>query len=146
MSGASDHEQITGLIARYCPIVDREPAAVIADLFWDDAVLEFNGTHEGRAAIVAAYEDWIAKMREPVDELRHLIYQPAITVDGGRASAETYFDADAVTRKSRRLVELRGVYRDALERRDGVWRFARREIVGMTPKPRRGVAEGENRG
>ncbi|PJK30850.1 nuclear transport factor 2 family protein [Minwuia thermotolerans] len=73
-------------------------------------------------------------MRDPVDELRHLIYAPAIRIDGERATAETYFDADAVTRRSKRLVQLRGVYRDELARRGEHWRFVRREIVVLTPK------------
>ena len=137
----TDHEAIAALIARYCHIVDREPAERAADLFWDDAELEFGGTHNGRAAIVAAYENWIAEMRAPVEELRHLIYAPAIEIDGDRATALTYFDADAIAPKSGRLVELRGIYRDVLERRGGEWRFARREIAGMTPKPRRAPKE-----
>lgn len=130
---ADDLERVRNHLARYCHVVDRENADTIAGLFWDDAVLDFNGRHEGAAAIRRCYADWIAAMREPVVGLRHLIYAPAIELDGDSATAETYFDADGHSRKRGTPIRLRGLYSDRLSRRDGHWRFAEREIRLFEP-------------
>lgn len=129
--GASDYEQIQNHLAKYCFAVDRESAGEIASLFWEDARLEFNGVHHGFEEIRRCYDDWIKKMRDPVEGLRHLIYVPRIHIDGDRAAAETYVDADAHVRKSGRSVRLRALYRDRLAKRNGEWRFSERLIVGM---------------
>lgn len=127
----SDRELIQNHLARYCFAVDRESADAIAALFWDDARLEFNGTHVGREAIRACYEDWINTKRAPVEGLRHMIYMPLIDLGGDHARTETYVDADAHTRRSGRTVLLRSLYRDRFAKRNGEWRFLEREIVPM---------------
>ena len=124
----SDFEQITAHLARYCHIVDNDDAETIAGLFWYDATLVLNGEHTGRAAIVTAYQDWIGWRREPVEQLRHMIFAPAIELDGDRASVRTYFNADCFSRKSKRAILIRGIYRDEMAKRGGEWRFLRREI------------------
>lgn len=127
----SDRELIQNHLARYCFAVDRGSAEDIADLFWDDARLDFGGIFLGREAIRQCYADWIATMRDPVEGLRHLIYVPLIDVNGNEATAETYVDADAHTRRSGRSILLRSLYLDRLSRRGGAWRFAHRQIVAM---------------
>lgn len=128
---SSDYEQIQNHLARYCFAVDRDSAETIASLFWEDARLEFNGPHEGSEAIRQCYDEWIKTMRDPVEGLRHLIYVPRIDIDGDRAVAETYVNADAHARKSGRFIQLRAVYRDQLTKRNGEWRFSERHIVAM---------------
>ena len=128
----TEREQIENHLARYCFAVDEGTADDIAALFWDDARLEFNGSHVGRDAIRQCYADWIVRLRDPVDEIRHLLYVPLIDIEGDEATAATYVDADALTRRSGRAVQLRACYRDRLARRDGEWRFAERLIIGMT--------------
>ena len=127
----TDRELIQNHLARYCFVVDRGTADEIAALFWNDARLDFNGVHVGYEAIRQCYADWITEKREVVKELRHLLYTPLIDLDGDQALAETYADADARTRRSGRVVQLRSSYRDRLTKRDGEWRFAERHIVGM---------------
>ncbi|MGE0337384.1 MAG: nuclear transport factor 2 family protein [Gammaproteobacteria bacterium] len=127
----SDFELIQNHLARYCFAVDHGSADEIADLFWDDATLEFGGLHTGRAAIRACYAAWIRTKRDPVEGLRHLIYVPLIEIDGDHASTQTYVDADAHTRRSGRPVLLRSLYRDRFRKQDGEWRFAHRHIVPM---------------
>ena len=127
----SDRELIQNHLAKYCFAVDRDSAEEIAALFWPDARLEFNGTHTGFEEIRLCYADWIRKMRDPVEGLRHLIYVPLIEIDGDHAVAKTYVDADAHARKSGRTIQLRALYRDRLTQRNGEWRFAERHIVGM---------------
>jgi SnoaL-like domain len=127
----TDREQIQNHLAKYCFVVDRGSAEEIAALFWDDARLEFNGTHLGNESIRQCFAEWIRKLRDPVEGLRHLIYVPLITMDGDSATAETYVDADGHVRKSGRTILLRSLYRDRLTRRNGEWRFAERQIVAM---------------
>jgi hypothetical protein len=110
---------------------DRESAEAIAALFWEDARLEFNGLHRGSEAIRQCYDSWIKTARDPVEGLRHLIYRPRIEIDGDRARAETYVDADCHVRKSGRTIQLRAVYRDQLSKRNGEWRFSERCIENM---------------
>ncbi len=127
----SDRDQIENHLAQYCFAVDRDSAEAIANLFWEDARLEFNGVYEGRSAIRQCYDDWIKSARDPVEGLRHLIYIPRVEIDGDHAMAETYVDADCHVRKSGRAIRLRATYRDRLQRRNGEWRFAERCIVNM---------------
>ena len=127
----SEREQIQNHLARYCFTVDRGTAEEIADLFWDDARLDFNGIYTGAKAIRQCYVEWIAQARDPVEGLRHLIYVPLIDVDGDRAQAETYVDADCHVRRSGRAIQLRSLYRDQLTKRNGEWRFSDRHIVAM---------------
>ena len=129
----NDYQQIQSLISRYCFVVDRGSAEEIAAMFWDDATLRFgrSSRNDGADGIRDGLRKWIEKMRDPVVGLRHLAHSPSIEIDGNRATAETYYDADGHSRKRRWPIHLRGVYRDRLEKRDGEWRFAERHIVIM---------------
>lgn len=126
---SSDRDLILNHLARYCFAVDEDDADTIAALFWDDAVLEFDGIHRGRDAIRQCFAAWIRHRRDPVTSLRHLLHQPLVDIDGDGARARSYVDADALTRRSGRAVHLRAVYEDRLQRRAGEWRFAARRIV-----------------
>ena len=127
----SDYEKIQNHLARYCFAVDTASAEEITNLFWEDAVLEFNGHHYGEDEILRCYCNWIENMRDPVEGLRHLIHIPLIEIDGDSAISECYADADAHSRRKGRFIENRAVYRDKLSRRDGEWRFSERRIVWM---------------
>ena len=129
----NDFQQIQNLISRYCFVVDEGSAEEIAAMFWEDATLRFGrrSVNEGADGIRAGLSKWIGKMRDPVLGLRHLAHMPAIEIDGNRARVRTYYDADGHSRKRRRPIHLRGVYRDRLEKRDGEWRFVERHIVIM---------------
>ena len=129
----NDYQQIQHLIARYCLLADRGSADEIAATFWDDAALLFGrrSRNDGVENIRLGLQKWIEKMRDPVVGLRHLAHPPAIEIDGDRATAETYYDADGHSRKRRWPIHLRGVYRDRLEKRGGEWRFVERHIVIM---------------
>ncbi len=125
----TDYEQIQNHLARYCHIVDRDGVDAIAALFWDDATLEFDGTFNGIAEIRGCYSQWIEKMRDPVVGLRHLIHSPSIEILDAEAAAECYFDADCHIRANDRPIQLRGIYKDRLAKRNGEWRFLERQII-----------------
>ncbi|MEL6874840.1 MAG: nuclear transport factor 2 family protein [Pseudomonadota bacterium] len=127
MSG--DHQQIQNLYAEYCFAVDRGTADDIAAFFWGDCYLNFGGNiHEGVDEARTGFAKWIAKMRDPVQGLRHCLYTPAITVTGERATAEAYYDADGHAGRKGKPIQLRGLYRSTLEKREGEWRFLKHEV------------------
>jgi len=134
----SDFEQIQTLLARYCFVTDTGSAEDMAALFWDDCTVNFDGTiNQGLDAATKGFARWIEKRRDPIVGLRHLLHTPEISIDGNRASARCYYDADCHT-KAGRPIQLRGIYIDTLEKRDGAWRFLTREVQiwqSMLEKP-----------
>ena len=125
----SDREQISNLLAKYCFVTDRGSAEEMAEMFWEDATVQFGDrVNRGIDAVRNGFAAWIAKMRDPVDGLRHVLHTPWIDIDGDTAVAEAYYDADGHSRKRGTPIHLRGVYRDRLERRSNEWRFLEREI------------------
>lgn len=126
----TDYEQIHNLLVRYCYVTDRGSAEDIAELFWEDGCVDFNGSvNHGIVDMKTGFEKWIKKMRDPVVDLRHLLYAPAIEINGNIATAEAYYDADGHSRRKGRVIQLRGVYRDELEKRSSEWRFLKRQVL-----------------
>lgn len=125
----SDHKQIQNLYAGYCFAVDRGTADDIAAYFWDDCYLNFGGNiHQGAEEARVGFSKWIAKMRTPVQGLRHCLYTPLIEIDGNVAKAEAYYDADGHAGRKGKPIQLRGLYRSTLERRNDEWRFIKHEV------------------
>ncbi|WP_010408716.1 nuclear transport factor 2 family protein [Citromicrobium sp. JLT1363] len=127
----SDHVAIQGHLAKYCILVDTAEPAAIAELFWDDARLEFGGEYEGKDAILACFEAWAKDMREPIEGLRHLLHIPHIEIDGETATSKSYADADGHAKRSGKPIRNRAMYVDVLEKREGAWKFRDRRIVWM---------------
>ena len=128
-SSLSEREQVANLLAKYCFVTDRGSAEEMAALFWDDASVTFGeNVNSGIDAVRAGFAAWIAKMRDPVEGLRHVLHTPLIEIDGDAATAEAYYDADGHSRRRGKRIHLRGLYRDRLERRNGEWRFLAKEI------------------
>ena len=126
---SSDYEQISNLLAQYCFATDRGTAEDIAACFWDDAQVNFDGrVNSGIDEITLGFEKWITKLRDPVEGLRHILHTPAIVIEGASATSEAYYDADGHSKNRGKLIQLRGVYKDKLERRSGEWRFIYREV------------------
>ena len=132
---SQDYHAIQSLLVRYCFMTDRGSAEDIAALFWDDATVVFDkNTNAGVEAFTAGFQAWITKMRDPVEGLRHVLHTPCIKISGDRASAEAYYDADCHAGRKKRWTQLRGAYRDELEKRGGEWRFIRKEVqIWMKP-------------
>jgi uncharacterized protein (TIGR02246 family) len=128
MSTISDHDQIRHLLASYCHACDDGRFDDFAALFTEDAEFTvMGGTQTGRDAIKV----WMAEAQPPERRGKHLISEPAITVDDGGATASVRTDYAFVARdKSGLIVLSSGRYLDRLARGDdGRWRFASRRIV-----------------
>ena len=138
----SDREAILNLLAKYCFVTDRGTADELAALFWEDCTVNFGGNlHEGRNAAREGFARWIAKMRAPVEGLRHILHTPLIDVNGDAATSEAYYDADCHARTSGRAIRLRGLYRTAFARRAGEWRILQHEVQIWKPIPARDTRE-----
>ena len=125
----SDHQQIQTLLAEYCFATDTGSADDIAALFWDDCTVRFGeNVNEGIDRARSGFARWIDKMRDPVEGLRHILHTPMIKIDGNRATAKAYYDADGHSKRKGKLIQLRGVYIDTLEKRGGEWRFLEKEV------------------
>jgi hypothetical protein len=59
--------------------------------------------------------------------MHHWMANPLITLDGDKAVAETALDCFVVDSEDG-PTQVGGLYTDHLERRDGVWKIARREF------------------
>ena len=129
---SNDITEIEQLLYRYCFAVDSGTAEEVADLFAEDAVLVpvYTGgaPARGRGAILEWYINYKRGTSAAVDHLRHVVSNPAIQVDGDRATAQCYLTSNSVSKASGMGNWVAGVYRDKLVRRNGRWQFAEREI------------------
>lgn len=131
-----DRAEIENLQARYLLAMDFLDADAYAEVFTKDGILDWAGGEiEGREAIRAfmasgrynpargaAEADWPAASR-------HFIMNQVIKVDGNKASAITYwFQANNNADRGTMTLGMFGNYVDTLEKVNGEWLFARREI------------------
>jgi uncharacterized protein (TIGR02246 family) len=132
-----DRAQITELLAAYGSTLDRHDFPAFGQLFAADAEYA-SGPGEplkGRAAIQAMLERVITANPSGLPgPNRHLYFNPAIVLDGDRATVRSlgaYTVPDAAT-QSTRLVFFVG-YQDTLVRQDGKWLFQKRVVGSAAP-------------
>jgi uncharacterized protein (TIGR02246 family) len=126
----SDHDEIRTLLADYCRHCDDGRFDLFAQLFTEDAQFTaLDVTHTGRAEI----EAWMESVLPPPVRGKHMISEPAITLDGGSgASVRTDYAFIGRAKDGSLVVTSAGRYLDRLARGDdGVWRIASRRIVFM---------------
>lgn len=124
-----DYHEIQNLLAKYCFVTDTGTAKDIAALFWEDCTVNFGGNiNQGVEAAQKGFDRWITKMRAPLTGLRHILHTPLIEIKGNHATAKAYYDADAHSKNRGKLIQLRGIYIDELEKREGEWRLLKREV------------------
>ena len=125
-----DRHAIEDVLRQYCRGVDRGDVDLLRDVYHEDAI-DDHGTFQGDGRafaehLVSATKDrWLAS--------QHLLHQSNFDIDGDTAYVETYFTAHhrvrGETGGSEVLETFGGRYVDRLERRDGAWRIARRQVV-----------------
>lgn len=126
----SDHHEIRELLARYCRGIDRGDKALVASVYHDDAY-DDHGTFKGSP------RDFAEVVVDRMDEVglvgQHNVTNVIVELDGDTARGESYFvtwnpEADPDTGAPRLMLVL-GRYLDTFERRDGVWKISRRQVV-----------------
>lgn len=126
---------IEDLIAAYAKGFDHEDPELLHGIWHEDAVLDFGeafGVHEGIDAIRTAADGfWGA-----ITWMHHWQATPLIEIDGDRATAWVALDC-LVRHGEEGPIRVGGYYEDVFERRDGVWKFAKRmcDIQIWAPDP-----------
>lgn len=124
-------ESIRQTLARYCMFCDDGRFEEWGLLFTLGTQLHVMGTtHSGRDRVQA----FIEAGQPPELRGKHVVINPLILVSEDASSAQCWSDFLFVNRKG--VITTTGRYHDELSlERDGVWRFAIREIVFTGEEP-----------
>jgi uncharacterized protein (TIGR02246 family) len=128
-----DRFAINDLFVRYATALDAGDVETIVGCFTEDGALESPavGKYAGRAGIRAFSERFAAMHRRGV-QLRHVLSNLAMTVDGESARATCYLtNIITVDGKSRLMPP--GRYECLLRRVDGAWLFQNRLVILDAP-------------
>jgi hypothetical protein len=120
-----DREAIRSVYARYARGIDRIDVELISSAYHSDAVED----HHGEVYSGASVGETLARhVREGMDRTLTNFTNFNITLDGDKAGCEAYYFGLHVLKKGGKRLMSAGRSVDRLERRDGVWRFAYRNI------------------
>jgi ketosteroid isomerase-like protein len=127
-AGLRDAAEITAVQVRYALALDARDWASLRTCFLPDGVAVYAdlGTFEGYDAIEALCRSAL----EPLTRTQHLLGNHASTVDGDRATAQCYFQAQHVkagTAGGENFV-IAGRYEDVLQRTPDGWRISHRTL------------------
>jgi uncharacterized protein (TIGR02246 family) len=124
------HQEISGLIGRYCMLFDDQDWNGLAELWTEDAsfVVE-DQAFVGRAVVL----DFLRTCLPSGYQSKHMISPPIIEFadDGNSASART----DVVWIAGNFEITIVARYHDDLVRQDGRWQFQRRLEIPMQHRP-----------
>jgi uncharacterized protein (TIGR02246 family) len=124
-----DRFGINDLFVRYTVALDAGDVDTIVACFTEDGALESPavGKYAGRDGIRAFSERFAAMHRRGV-QLRHVISNMAMTVDGNTAQATCYLTC-IITMNGKSELMPPGRYECALRKVDGAWLFQHRLVV-----------------
>jgi uncharacterized protein (TIGR02246 family) len=123
-----DRFGISDLFTRYTCALDAGDVDTIVDCFTEDGALlsPAVGAHRGHAAI-RAFAERFARFRANGAQLRHVISNLMMQVEGDRAQASCYLTV-FLTRDGKSRLTAPGVYECVLRKCDGVWKFQNRIV------------------
>ena len=127
-SAADEKDAIRELMARYCHVLDACQFDEVASLFAEDGEWSTTyGSARGRAQIEALLTSVVPKPGEG-PQRKHYITNILIKLDGDRASSRSDY---LVVRESEvgLMPVMGGTYMDTFVKREGVWQFARKQLV-----------------
>jgi uncharacterized protein (TIGR02246 family) len=124
-----DRFGINDLFVRYTCALDEGDAETVIDCFAEDGTLVSPavGEHTGRAAITA-FAHRFAKFQNGGSQLRHVISNLRMSVDGDRAHATCYLTVFLSKDGASRLLAP-GRYECQLRKVVGEWKFQRRVVL-----------------
>jgi hypothetical protein len=121
-----DRQAIGDCLNRYSRGLDRHDDELLSSVYHGDAI-----DHHGPPFLGPPrdFVPWAHKLHtDDYFSHQHYVTNNTVDIDGDVAHSEIYFQA--VLRRKDGLLDLRGGrYIDRLERRDGVWRVAGREVL-----------------
>ncbi|MCC6382737.1 MAG: nuclear transport factor 2 family protein [Dehalococcoidia bacterium] len=112
-------------MTRYADRIDANDPEGSAACFAEDGLGVYWGDYRGRAAIA----DRLRGILKQFATTSHHLTNVLITLDGDRATAQSYVYAFHRYQDGGRFMHVWGRWVDELVRRDGSWYFARREVV-----------------
>lgn len=122
----ANREAIREILATHSRGLDRNEAGVLKSAYWPEAEVDY-GSFKGPAH---QFADLIGPALAGAYELtQHLLGQTLITVEGDRASTETYVHARHLLRGAEEELSFAGRYLDQLELRNGQWKIMHRQVV-----------------
>ena len=123
---AAAHLAIQQVLYRYCRGVDRGDAALIAGVYWPEAV-DRHGAWEGPGKAFA--DHLVPRMDQAPRVGQHHVTNILIELRGELADVESYFIALHPEAGQGGHSLVCGRYVDRFEQRDGVWLIAERQVV-----------------
>jgi hypothetical protein len=144
-----DRWKINDVLTRYCRALDRCDLKLMKQVYWPDAIddhgISCGNAHEFAEAIIRDIAVWF-------EMSMHAITNVHIELDGDVAYTEAYLISYCKVRGERKKIEdvfgneylrqltreefsgghdflLGGRYVDRLEKREGVWRIAKRKVI-----------------
>jgi uncharacterized protein (TIGR02246 family) len=128
-----DRFAINDLFVRYSTALDAGDVETIVGCFTDDGALESPvvGKYAGHAGI-RAFSERFAAMHARGVQLRHVISNLAMTVDGDVAHATCYL-TNIITVEGKSQMAPPGRYECELRRVDGEWLFKNRLVILDAP-------------
>lgn len=127
----SDRLEIVDLLHRYAAGLDRRDWELLASVFTEDGVADYSslelGVNEGPDTIVELCRGALGGL----DATQHIITNERIEIDGDRARASCYFQAQHVFRGAPGGDNfiVAGTYEDELVRTTAGWRIERRTLI-----------------
>ena len=124
-----DRLAISDLFVRYTTALDRGDVETLVDCFMPDGSLDSPavGQHSGHAAI-RAFAERFARFHERGAQLRHVISNLAVAIEGERARATCYL-VNILTRNGKSELLAPGRNECDLVKSEGKWRFQRRVVI-----------------
>ena len=125
-----DREAISDLVYEYCARVDRFEPERVAELFFEDCVVDYGpsmgGPDTGRARLAKKLRTGLGRFEATHHQVSNLQVR---FESGNRATATSYVTAWHGTPGDAPDFTVRGQYHDVFERRAGSWGFAERKIL-----------------
>lgn len=120
-----DRQQIRDCVHRYARGVDRLDAELVLSAYHDDAV-DSHGPFTGPPQ---DFVEWLWPRQSTVRATQTFLTNHTADIDGDTAHTETYWFVSRRTEGEAQLLLTGGRYVDRLERRDGEWRIAVRNVL-----------------
>ncbi|GHE93849.1 hypothetical protein GCM10017786_28300 [Amycolatopsis deserti] len=122
----SAKQAIADLLLTYCRGIDRCDAALVKEAFWPDAY----DNHGADAGPAWEFADRIVAAKLATTEwTTHAVTNHLVEVDGDRAFSEAIVLTFQKQTGSDQVNVFCGRYVDRVERRDGTWRIAYRQMI-----------------
>lgn len=110
----------------YAVAADRRDKPLWRQLLTEECVIEGPGfASEGRENCLLSLDALDRMFRGT----RHRIHQQVVTIEGDRATGETYCTADHLLKDEDAILVWAIRYQDAWRREAGDWRFVRRRLI-----------------